>query len=273
MGGFIVASAALISSEYIMVSKKSDYMNAAFINIVSCAKGCFGILGPSKSGKSSTLEILTGNGPMGYCPQNENLLNDFTVREVVNIIGNCGTEKVSGDKVDLLLDELGLYRERELFCRHLCSGVKRKVQVAMALIGFPSKISLDEPTRHMDLVYRERVFAVLGACKFKTRILFTSHDISDYEKVCDLVSVLSTKKTYNFNGSRYLIDVETVEPGVGEFCGGLEHSTTDWVVPGKLFLSSNSIYESIVEIQPIIKKGIGFKVYKAGLREMYDNLF
>lgn len=133
---------------------------------------CFGLLGVNGAGKSTTFKILTGEVAadtgdaliahhsiltqlaaarqcLGYCPQHEALPAAMTGREVLTMYGRLrgmvGHDSAAAD-VDNLLEQLGLQELADVACGAYSGGNKRKLSVAVALVGGPPLVLLDEPS-------------------------------------------------------------------------------------------------------------------------------
>jgi ABC-type multidrug transport system ATPase subunit len=148
---------------------------------------CFGLLGVNGAGKTSTFKILTGEVTpdsgdalvshfsvltqlasarqrLGYCPQFEALPGAMTGREVLTMYarlrGVSGAGRIAGE-VQQLLQQLGLLQYADVACGAYSGGNKRKLSVAVALVGDPPLVLLDEPSTGMDPAARRFVWRVL----------------------------------------------------------------------------------------------------------------
>ena len=108
---------------------------------------------------------------MGYCPQHDTLFLGLTVEENMKVFaglkgltvdfGQCGTPDPSSPSAAQLLERLGLEEKRHSLAKTLSGGQKRALSVAIALVGNPRFLVLDEPTAGMDPAARRRVWDVL----------------------------------------------------------------------------------------------------------------
>jgi ABC-type uncharacterized transport system ATPase subunit len=69
-------------------------------------------------------------------------------------------------------------------------GMKQRLGIAQALLGSPKLLICDEPTSALDPVGRKESLDILGALRGKTTVLFSTHILSDVERVCDRIAVL-----------------------------------------------------------------------------------
>jgi ATP-binding cassette subfamily A (ABC1) protein 3 len=154
------------------------------------------------AGKTTTLDILTGqqwatsghayiNGrdivsssssssssSLGLCPQYDYLPEYLTVRESLELFANL--RQVSSSVVQRVVDEyLQMFRLTEYehkLVQVLSGGTKRKVSAALAFIGNPSTVILDEPTSGMDPAARHYMWSVIRRARDNgATILLTTH--------------------------------------------------------------------------------------------------
>lgn len=148
---------------------------------------CFGLLGVNGAGKTTTFKVLTGEVTpdagdalvshfsvltqlaaarqrLGYCPQFEALPAAMTGREVLTMYarlrGMAGAVRIAAE-VAQLLQQLGLVQYADVACGSYSGGNKRKLSVAVALVGGPPLVLLDEPSTGMDPSARRFLWRVL----------------------------------------------------------------------------------------------------------------
>ena len=177
----------------------------------------FGLLGPNGAGKTTTIGILTGlinltsgdirvNGldiirdykktrkMIGLSPQEINLDVFFTIKELLVFQGGYYglSLEESKKRVDKILNDLGLQDKKKSKARELSGGMKRRVQIAKALIHDPEIIILDEPTAGVDIELRYLLWDSLrdmNKNRNKT-LLLTTHYIEEAENLCDEVAII-----------------------------------------------------------------------------------
>ena len=181
----------------------------------------FGLLGPNGAGKTTTIGILTGlvnltsgkikvNGfdiikdykktrkMIGLSPQEINLDVFFTIRELLIFQGGYYGLSLSESKkrVDKILYDLGLEEKAYSKARELSGGMKRRVQIAKALIHDPEIIILDEPTAGVDIELRHLLWDSLREMneKHDKTLLLTTHYIEEAENLCDEVAIIDDGK-------------------------------------------------------------------------------
>ncbi|XP_069971772.1 uncharacterized protein [Penaeus vannamei] len=177
---------------------------------------CFSLLGLNGAGKTTTFRCLTGdlrpsrgqiliNGivlnealslprpVMSYCPQNDPLDPNITPREALFIMalvrGFRDEELV--ENVDRAIKQLGLTNHEHSYIRYLSGGTMRKVSLALALIGNPPLVLLDEPTTGMDPASRRIVWrAVQSVTQDGRTVLLTSHSMDEVNHLSHRMAIM-----------------------------------------------------------------------------------
>lgn len=165
-----------------------------------------GLLGPNGAGKSTLMKILIGlwkpdagsvEAPsnIGYLPENNPLYEDMYVVEyllfMARITMRDASAKEQKERVENLIERVGLTPERHKHIRALSKGYRQRVGLAQALIGDPDLLILDEPTTGLDpnqLVDIRNLIRQIG--KDRTVILST-HIMQEVREMCDRVVMLS----------------------------------------------------------------------------------
>ena len=165
-----------------------------------------GLLGPNGAGKSTLMKILIGlwkpdagtvEAPsnIGYLPENNPLYEDMYVVEYLSFMARItmrdASAKEQKERVESLIERVGLTPERHKHIRELSKGYRQRVGLAQALIGDPDLLILDEPTTGLDpnqLVDIRNLIRQVG--KDRTVILST-HIMQEVREMCDRVLVLS----------------------------------------------------------------------------------
>lgn len=175
----------------------------------------FGLLGPNGAGKSTTLKILlrlifptsgtarilgralndvSMHALIGYLPENPYFYDHLTAHEFLNYAGELfglgAAER--RQRVDLLLDRLGLASSRDVALRKFSKGMVQRVGLAQALINDPELIFLDEPMSGLDPLGRREVRDLILDLKRQGKtVFFSTHILSDAEMLCDRVAILN----------------------------------------------------------------------------------
>lgn len=180
----------------------------------------YGLLGPNGAGKTTTINILTGlvrrNGgqtavfgrdtvsdfrftrsQLGIAAQELPVDWFFPIHKLLQFqAGYYGIPKKQAEKrIDELLERLGLAPKRDARLRQLSGGMKRRYQLAKALVHDPRIIILDEPTAGVDVELRHELWAYLRELhKAGKTILLTTHYIEEAELLCEEVAIIHEGK-------------------------------------------------------------------------------
>lgn len=171
---------------------------------------CFGLLGVNGAGKTTTFKILTGDESMssgsafikdldvntdmvairqnlGYCPQYDALIEVMTGREILTMFAELRglLPQHIPQEVNKLIQFLMLDKHADKQSRTYSGGNKRKLSTAIALMGDPTLVFLDEPTTGMDPGARRFLWnALLKVLHEKRSIILTSHSMEECEALC-----------------------------------------------------------------------------------------
>lgn len=207
--------------KYTLVLKDVTKYYKNFLAVNSLCLGvkqyeCFGLLGVNGAGKTSTFKMMTGDEQIsygeawvegvsikknqkkvqkliGYCPQFDALLDDLTARETLIIFGLIRgvAHKECNDLGEKLAMEFDFYKHLDKKVKELSGGNKRKLSTALALIGDPPVIYLDEPTTGMDPATKRYLWQAL--CKLRDGgkcIVLTSHSMEECEALCTRLAIM-----------------------------------------------------------------------------------
>jgi ABC-2 type transport system ATP-binding protein len=172
----------------------------------------FALLGPNGAGKTTTVEMIEGyqkpddgtisvlgedpasagrdhRARVGLMLQGGGGVDPrMTAREVVRLHGRF---HVAPRNADELLELVGLTVAARTRYRRLSGGEKQRLGLAIALVGRPTLLVLDEPTAGMDVEGRTATRALLGQLRNEgVTILMTSHDLTDVERVADRLAII-----------------------------------------------------------------------------------
>ncbi|XP_075415886.1 ATP-binding cassette sub-family A member 2 isoform X2 [Tenrec ecaudatus] len=205
---------------------------------------CFGLLGVNGAGKTSTFKMLTGdesttggeafiNGhsvlkellqvqqSLGYCPQFDALFDELTAREHLQLYTRLRgiPWKDEARVIRWALEKLELTKYADKPAGTYSGGNKRKLSTAIALIGYPAFIFLDEPTTGMDPKARRFLWnLILDLIKTGRSVVLTSHSMEECEALCTRLAIMvngrlrclgSIQHLKNRFGDGYMITVRT----------------------------------------------------------------
>lgn len=171
----------------------------------------FALLGPNGAGKTTTVEILEGHrertsgevSALGYDPatggrayrerigvvlQEAGFDEEFKVRELVAMYASLYPKRRD---VNEIIDLVGLADKRNARTKTLSGGQRRRLDLALGLVGDPELLFLDEPTTGFDPSARHRAWDLVASLRdLGTTILLTTHYMEEAEKLADRVAVI-----------------------------------------------------------------------------------
>lgn len=174
----------------------------------------FGLLGPNGAGKSTVVKMVTGlsrpsrgtvavfgaapgnariRARIGFAPEDPDFPKYLRADEVLDyfgvLLGLSSAERKR--RIPEVLEWCTLAGEHRQV-RRFSKGMKQRLGLAQAILGRPELLVLDEPTADLDPVGRRDVRALISGLKAQgTTILLNSHLLSEVERVCDTVAILS----------------------------------------------------------------------------------
>eukprot|EP00850_Spirogloea_muscicola_P008456 SM000045S16201 [mRNA] locus=s45:178603:184208:+ [translate_table: standard] len=178
----------------------------------------FCLLGPNGAGKSTTIHCLTGIIPstggdalvcgdsikspagmtrirskMGVCPQFDILWDSLSGREHLRLfalIKGLPSSQLHFETEDLL-SRVRLTEAANVPAGSYSGGMKRRLSVAVALIGDPEIVFLDEPTTGMDPVTRRHVWDILESAKKGRAVVLTTHSMEEADVLGDRIAIMA----------------------------------------------------------------------------------
>jgi ABC-type multidrug transport system ATPase subunit len=202
----------------------------------------FGLLGANGAGKTTTLSMLTrhlvptsgnafiaghsiltdfskGATHLGVVTQNNSLWDRLSVEAHLKLFARLrGVPEDQVYKVvDATIDQLELTPHRKKLAMKLSGGMKRKLCVAIALIGDPEVVLLDEPSAGLDPVSRRNLWSVILRTMSQRAVILTTHSMEEAEALCQRIAImvkgqiraLGTKQHLKYKfGSGYELSVK-----------------------------------------------------------------
>jgi ABC-2 type transport system ATP-binding protein len=176
---------------------------------------CFGLLGPNGAGKTTTVETLEGlNTPtsgeveilgrswrtdevairerIGVTLQETRFPDKETVYEIVSLFHSF--YKSGTDPADVIA-QVSLESKSNAFIEQLSGGQQQRLAVAIALVGDPEILFLDEPTTGLDPQSRRQLWDVIRDLRHRGRtVVLTTHYMDEAERLCDRVAIIDYGK-------------------------------------------------------------------------------
>jgi ABC-2 type transport system ATP-binding protein len=171
----------------------------------------YGFIGPNGSGKTTTLRmimnifypdsgeiiVLGNNRPgactdrIGYLPEERGLYKRMNVREILRFYGELKADRGVNQEVDAWLDRMDLDAWADKKVETLSKGMSQKVQFIASVISNPDILILDEPFSGLDPVNTDVIrSAVLELQGNGTTVIFSTHDMSMAERMCDFIFMI-----------------------------------------------------------------------------------
>jgi ABC-2 type transport system ATP-binding protein len=172
----------------------------------------FALLGPNGAGKSTTVEILEGHrtktsgdvSVLGYDPtvrdrefrervgivlQETAVEDELTVAEAISIYGDMYPRRRPTDE---LIEIVGLQEKRDARIKSLSGGQRRRLELALGIVGDPDLIFLDEPTTGFDPSARRQAWTIVeNLTALGKTILLTTHYMDEAQFLADRVAVIA----------------------------------------------------------------------------------
>ncbi len=171
----------------------------------------YGFIGPNGSGKTTTIRMImnilypdngtirifgqhqsgANIGRIGYLPEERGLYRKMKLRELIQFYGELKKVTNPGKEADCWLGKFDLTPWAKKKVEALSKGMSQKVQFIITIIDKPAVIILDEPFSGLDPVNAEIIREViLDLRKNGSTILFSTHDMSVAEKMCDFIFMI-----------------------------------------------------------------------------------
>ena len=147
-------------------------------------------------GKSICREMAEIKKKIAVSPQETAVAPGLSVRENLELM--CGIFGLSGEeknaKISYLNEQFGLQRIASKKAGKLSGGWQRRLSIAMALVGDPEILFLDEPTLGLDVLARSELWETIRALKGRVTIILTTHYMEEAEALSDRVAILKEGK-------------------------------------------------------------------------------
>lgn len=187
---------------------------------------CFGLLGPNGAGKTTTMEILEGlldattgqveilghqwgrddaaiRQLIGISLQETQLSEKLTVRETVALFRSFYPQGLTPEEA---ISRVSLEDKSTSWIKNLSGGQKQRLAVALAIVGDPQILFLDEPTTGLDPQSRRQLWEIIHAFRKSGRtVMITTHYMDEAERLCDRVAVVDQGKVIALGSPKELI--------------------------------------------------------------------
>lgn len=262
----------------------------------------FGLLGPNGAGKTSLISIIISletatagsvkvfgldvtehrrqaKTMTGWVPQEVINHGFFTVREILNFHSGYFGVRQPKERVDFLMQTLGLWEHREKKVKQLSGGMKRRLMIAKALVHKPRLLLLDEPTAGVDVELRTKLWEFVEQLRREgISILLTTHYLEEAERLCDRVGIIYKGQIRALNKTRSLIEewsrkkiiIRLRSPVLGfthpDLIGG---DGTEWIFVTRM---NKPLGELLQELQIVLANLVDVQVHDGNLEDAFRKL-
>ncbi|EGJ26757.1 ABC transporter ATP-binding protein [Streptococcus porcinus] len=183
----------------------------------------YGFVGPNGAGKTTTIKMILGllksdsgqisvlgkpvtfgktksNQEIGYLPDVPEFYDYMTAREYLQLCTGLAQNQASLP-IDNLLKQVGLAGNEQRISTY-SRGMKQRLGLAQALIHNPKILICDEPTSALDPKGRQDILNIISHLRGQKTVIFSTHILSDVEKICDQVLVLTKAGIHNLEELR-----------------------------------------------------------------------
>ncbi len=200
------------------LSKAYDGVNALdSLNLRVHQHSIFGFLGPNGAGKTTTIKLLLGlvrptsgdasifgydtrhdstkiRRRIGYLAQDPRYYEYFTARETLRFVAHFfykGPKADIEERIEETLRLVGLADKADRSIKGFSGGERQRLGIAQAQINYPDLLILDEPAASLDPQGRHDVLEVMERLRKHTTIFYSTHILSDVQRVSDTVAILN----------------------------------------------------------------------------------
>ncbi|MGA8542039.1 MAG: ATP-binding cassette domain-containing protein [Thermoplasmata archaeon] len=215
------------------------------VNLSIPAGTVFGLLGPNGAGKTTLIKVLTGisditsgdamvagfdvrtqsmkvRARIGWVAAEVILDDDFSARENLWLQAKLQGLTNWESRADLLLKYFSLLDRADDKVNKFSTGMRKKLEIALALLHQPTVIFMDEPTIGLDVSTRRMLWDIVSGVhkEFGVTVLLTTHYIEEADALCDQIAIIDqgriiaqgTPSELKARVKGDMIQLETVEP-------------------------------------------------------------
>lgn len=178
-----------------------------------------GFIGENGAGKTTTMKMILGflkpdsgtitvcgekvhygetktNRFIGYLPDVPEYYGYMNPVEYLKLCGQITgmNNREIKEKTEELLELVGLKEHKKRRIGRFSRGMKQRLGIAQALLNEPKLLICDEPTSALDPIGRKEILDILLKVKEKTTVIFSTHILSDVERICDEIAILKDGK-------------------------------------------------------------------------------
>ena len=266
-----------------------------------------GFLGPNGAGKSTTMKIITGyisassgkvkvcgipvtessldtRRKIGYLPENNPLYLDMYVKEYLTFVGNIYKVPNLKERVDEMIEKVGLEVEQNKKIGQLSKGYRQRVGLAQSIIHDPEVLILDEPTSGLDPNQLLEIRSLIKSIGKEKTVMLSTHIMQEVEAICDRIVIINkgeivadnTAKDLQSEGGNLTVYAE-FEGEVTksmlkkiEGVGKIERVTNGWLLESKDNVDLRKRVAKFAQENDFL--AITLRVEEKSLEEVFKNL-
>jgi ABC-2 type transport system ATP-binding protein len=266
-----------------------------------------GFLGPNGAGKTTTLRMLVGlsrsttgeiriagesvvfgksvtNNKIGYLPELPSMYQWMSGQEYLEFIANIFklSDHEKSSRVSKLLKLVNLVEARNKRISTYSGGMKQRLGIAQALLNNPEVIILDEPVSALDPIGRKEVLEVIEKLKDNRTVLFSTHILSDVDRICDDIIIINKGKLVVSSPlselkAKYSSPIMEIEFKANPKTIANEMRNEKWARKVeqngnklRVWLSENDIVDKNIPLEFLLSKKVGILKYGLTLPETED---
>ena len=214
-----------VTKKYDDLIAVNNFSGELFKNEIFC------LLGHNGAGKTTLIKMISGSEDpnsgdiflnnisvitnknylyhnIGLCQQEDIFFDYLTVAEHLNYMMEIKGGKGNREEINSLINKIDLKEKKDAICKNLSGGEKRKLCIALALVGNSQLVLLDEPTSGMDVMAKRALWDFLKEYKNDKIIILTIHSLDEAEYLGDRIGIMSNGEficsgTSSFLKSKY----------------------------------------------------------------------
>ncbi len=186
----------------------------------------FGFLGPNGAGKTTSIKMMVGllrptsgnvlidgkevqnieKGTIGICPQELMLWENLTCKESLNLMADMYEvpKNIRDPRVQKLLDDLFLTEKADTMVSKLSGGMKRRLNLALAVVHEPEVVVLDEPSEGLDPQSRRVLWNYIRSMRDEEgkTVILTTHIMDEADQLSDRIAIIDHGKLIRLDTPR-----------------------------------------------------------------------
>ena len=236
-----------------LIKRYDDFLALDNVDLNINEGEIFGLLGPNGAGKTTTINVLTGitsfnsgsvklfgmnlkdsgneiKANIGIVPQEIAIYDDLTACENISFFGKLyGLRgKELKERVNEALEFTGLSDKKNEFPKKYSGGMKRRLNIACAIVHHPKLIIMDEPTVGIDPQSRNNILqSVKKLNSMGSTVIYTSHYMEEVDEICTNIAIMDKGRIIAHGTSEELKNMITVEERISFELSNVNYSMNE----------------------------------------------